>query len=275
MLSQRLVPSVALVLLLSLGAGSAGATNCAALTTKQPGDLQNHFFVLTFFGGMPVGVQPDARKAELESLAARFKNAIVDAYDSIASQVRDEIVPELNVLTCDYALGDGDFSRPDLDIFLRMNAIDVIWHGQEGAGPSIVYLSLPRYKRVAGTTRRRAEVASLVGAPTGRSEEDLAVELSRPDVTQRTMLALSVGLMSMEGTSDDPARLKLAKLSLCQAGANLAHLPSEVVRPVASALADDLKQIVKDALAEVDQRARNIGLNVVTTQPYKLACQPL
>lgn len=274
MLTRTLARLAVLGLALSIDAGSSYATNCSALTTKLPDQLKNHFFVLTFFGGMPAGVQPAARKAQLESLIARFKTAITDAYDDIAGQVPDQ-VPDLDVLTCDYALEDSDFSRSDVDVYLQMNAIDVIWHGQEGAKPSIVYLSLPRYDRAVNVSRRHAEVARLVEAPTGQSEEDLAVELSRPDITQRTLLAISVGLMSLKDPSDDPGRLKLAKLSLCQAGANLGHLPSKVVRPAAGALATDLKQVVKDALTEVDRRARGIGLDLVATQPFKLACQPL
>lgn len=274
--SSRRAAAIVLGAVLSLAAAGAGATNCAALTTRPPDDVKSHFFVLAYFGGPPAGGKADERKADLEALAARFREAILDTYDAIMGQLQDQ-APELGVLTCDYGVGDGDFSRSDVDLFLQMHAIDVVWHAQDGGGSSIVYLSLPRYQRAASTTRRRAEVATRVESPTGRNEEELAVALSKPDVTQRTLLALSVGLMSLQkqGATDDPARLKVAKISLCQAGANLALLPSTIVRPTTSALADDLKQVVKDALAEVDQRARQIGLDLVTTQPWKLACRPL
>jgi hypothetical protein len=269
---RNLVRAMGLAMLL-LAAGPAGAVNCPALNSKQPGDLKDHFFVLTFFGGGPAAGAPAVKAGDLGLLKEQFKLAIVDAYDEIARQLAVE-VPELNVLACDQALVDSDFSRGELGTYLNMHAIDAIWHGQEMGGPAIVYLSLPRYQRLTGATRRRAEVATLMGTSTGGTAPDPAPELARVDITQRTILALSVGLMALQIAPDDPVHLKLAKLSLCQAGANLPLLPSSVVRPEASALATDLKQVVKDALADVDQQARRIGLDLVTTQPYKRACVP-
>lgn len=281
MLSTHRTPLAVLAALLSLSLGSAVAsTNCDTLSLKPPNERKNHFFVLTFFGGAPAGVPPDARKAELASLLTHIKNAITGDYEHIADQI-DDGTPDLSVLTCDYALDENDFKREDLDRFLKMNAINVIWHAQEDTKPSIVYLSLPRYQRAVGANRRRSEVVTLVKTSTGKSEQDLAAALSSSNVTRSIMLSLSVGLHSLQlgqptqpGTSDNPTYLKLAKLSLCDARSKLTYLPSSsVVRPVADALANNLKQVVNDALAEVDQRANVLGLDLRTTQPYKQNCQ--
>ena len=254
--------------LLSLAFCMAAHSGINCPNIFQRSFIADTYYVLTFVGSstaMPTSPEAKLWQAKRGQLESNVTPKLQDYVLKIAKRISAN-APTIILLTCDFPMGASDLTRTDLAKLTDRNVLATLWSSNEDEKASVVYVSLPHYQRRTGN-RREVEVAWLRAVVSTDALDDWSKELSRNSTTQQALLALAIGFAAVQQQD-----WRLAKLSLCQARSNLRLLGPETVRPAPEELQRDLAQLLKEAIAQVDDTARQNGLNLDAVLPIKLAC---